>query len=480
MKKEINSSFRVRFAPAPTGYLHIGGLRTALFNWLFAKHMHATFLIRVEDTDTQRSSTDFMHAQLAALKWAGIEPDEPVVIQSSRLKEHQDTVHRLFTQGKAYPCWCTTQDVADRTGTRQIDGELVVRYDQKCREKKYTADDLQKPHVIRFKIPDDIQEVVFDDLIRGEIRVGVEHLDDFIISRSDGRPIYNLVVVVDDAFMKITHIIRGEDHISNTPKQILLYRACGYEIPQFAHLPLILGTSGNKLSKRDAAVSVDEYRLAGFLPDALINYLARLGWSHGDQEIFTREELISYFSLDHVGKKGSVFDVEKLLWVNSVYLQACNATELIDHLKKDIDVVIEQRFSQWTMQQLIAAVDLYKDRIKTIRELRDALQQLHDGLYQWNQQEIILLGDLQKSAHILHHVALRLKMHDVITHEIVQTELKQLAKELAISLQDIARPVRLALTGTVSGAGIFALLLLIGKQESIDRIERFRSFITKN
>lgn len=479
MKKEINSPIRVRFAPAPTGHLHIGGLRTALFNWLFAKHNNATFLIRVEDTDTQRSSMDFMRAQLAALAWAGIEPDEPIIIQSSRLEEHQKVVNRLCDQGKAYPCFCDPQEVADRVGTQQVDGELVVRYDKRCRDKKYTQQDLEKPHAIRFKIPDDIQDVVFDDIIRGEIRVGVDHLDDFVISRSDGRPIYNLVVVVDDAFMNITHIIRGEDHISNTPKQILLYRACGYPVPQFAHLPLILGTSGNKLSKRDAAVSVDEYCLNGFLPDALINYLVRLGWSHGDQEIFTKQELISYFSLDHVGKKGSVFDVEKLLWVNSVYIQACTPVELVEHLQKDIDVVIEKRFCLWNTQQLVDAVALYKDRVKTIRELRDIVQQLHDGLCEWDTKELNVLGDASTAADILHHVALCLKKHDILTHDIIQIELKQLAKTQGIGLQDIARPVRMALTGSTSGAGIFALLLLIGKQESIDRIERLRSFITK-
>lgn len=473
----IHSKIRVRFAPAPTGLLHIGGLRTALFNWLFARHNQGTFLIRVEDTDTQRSSKTFMHAQLAALQWAGIQPDEPVVIQSDRLEEHKAVIEKLRLEGKAYPCFCDPQDIAQRAGTHQEDGELVVRYDKRCRDAHYTHEDLKRPHALRFKIPNDITSITFNDLIRGEITVTTEHVDDFVIARTDGRPIYNLVVVVDDAFMGITHIIRGEDHISNTVKQILLYRACGYDLPFFAHLPLILGASGNKLSKRDAAVSVDEYRLQGYLPDALINYLARLGWSHGDQELFTKHELISYFSLDQVGKKGAIFDLEKLGWVNSMYIQKMTAADIVRYLEQNLDVVIADQFHYWNEQQLFAACDLFKERVKTVRELRDLLITLHDGIFEWADSKE--LGEASAVDSLLHHIELCLVSCDSFTHDQVMMKIKECAKQLKISLADIARPVRMALTGNQSGPGVFALLMLLQKQESIDRIKRLRGHIAR-
>ena len=284
----MKSPVRVRFAPSPTGHLHIGSLRTALFNWLFARHIQGTFLLRIEDTDIERSKAEYTQSIMGSLAWCGLTPDEPVVIQSDRIKEHQRVAQQLIKEGKAYRCICTPQEVEQRIQAQSGDDHSFAKYDGTCRDAGH---DGSKPSVIRFKIGA-IHDVSFDDIIRGPIRVNTQELDDFIIIRSDGTPMYNFVVVVDDAFMRITHVIRGEDHIPNTIKQILLYQACNYQLPQFAHLPMILGPSGEKLSKRDGAVSALEYKHNGYLPDALINYLARLGWAHGDQEIFTRQELI--------------------------------------------------------------------------------------------------------------------------------------------------------------------------------------------
>ena len=300
MQKSNTQHVRVRFAPSPTGHLHIGGLRAAIFNWLFARHHKGTFLLRIEDTDRERSKQEYTDAILDAFAWMGITSDEPLIIQSERINAHIVVIKKLLEEGKAYRCYCSQEEVLQRHVDAGGDAHFV-KYDGKCRFQ--TSQDRVGEHVVRFAIPSSVQHISFDDMIRGPITVASDELDDFIIARSDYSPMYNFVVVVDDAFMKITHVIRGEDHISNTPKQILLYQACGYEIPQFAHAPNILGPSGKKLSKREAAASVLEYRTMGYLPQALCNYLVRLGWSHGDQEVFSEQELIACFSLDAVGKK---------------------------------------------------------------------------------------------------------------------------------------------------------------------------------
>src|SRR5581483_318355 len=264
---------RVRFAPSPTGHLHIGGLRTALFNWLFARHHGGAFLLRIEDTDTERSTAEYRDSIVHAFVWTQLIHDEEIVTQSERIEEHRRVAQELIIAGKAYRCFCSPQDVVARYAQHHKNEDAFVKYDGFCRERIAHADDVDKPHVIRFKLPVNCHEIVFDDLIKGRITFDIDQLDDFIIVRSGGYPMYNFVVVVDDAFMRITHVIRAEEHLINTPKQVLLYQACGYDIPAFAHLPLILGPSGDKLSKRDGATSVIEYRHQGYLPQALLNYL---------------------------------------------------------------------------------------------------------------------------------------------------------------------------------------------------------------
>jgi glutamyl-tRNA synthetase len=368
-----NTTVRVRFAPSPTGHLHIGGLRTALFNWLFARHHKGSFFLRVEDTDVTRSRQEYQQSQLASLAWASIDYDGPLIIQSERIDQHRTVAQQLLEQGHAYRCYCPAY---------KEDGDTdqgYYRYDKKCRSLTPAQQDPTKPYSIRFKVPEGQLAITFDDLIRGTITIEPDQLDDFIIIRSDGTPMYNFVVVVDDAFMKITHVIRGEEHISNTPKQILLYKACGYPLPFFAHLPMILGPDGTKLSKRNAATSVLEYKHEGYLPDALCNYLARLGWSHGDQEIFTQQELITYFSLDHVGKKGAIFDPQKLAWINSVYLRHRSAPDILTIMQRDVNVRLHEQAPLWSEKQVLALIDLYKERVKTIAELAHELQALYAG-----------------------------------------------------------------------------------------------------
>jgi len=291
---------KVRFAPSPTGKLHLGSLRTAIFNWLFAKHNNGKFLLRIEDTDRERSKLEYTESILNSMKWLGLDYDGEAVYQSKLENNQKIYLEKLISENKAYYCNCENNN--------NLNNSSYKFYDKSCRDKKLTSG------AVRFKLPDNINEVSFSDLIHGKLTFNLEQLDDFIITRSDGTSMYNFAVVIDDLDMDITHIIRGDDHINNTPKQILLYHALDKtkEMPKFAHIPLILGQSGQKLSKRDASVSVDDYLSQGYLADALFNYLVRLGWSHGDQEIFTKEELIKYFDFSSVGKSGAVFDLEKL------------------------------------------------------------------------------------------------------------------------------------------------------------------------
>lgn len=466
MKITIQKPVRVRFAPSPTGHLHIGSLRTALFNWLFARHYDGTFLIRIEDTDTERSKKEYIDAINDALRWVDIDADEPVVIQSERLKEHQIIIARLLQEGKAYKCYCSQEDVVARAGDKAF-----IKYDGYCRQRS----GVDKPYVVRFKLPDS-KEIVFDDLIRGMVRFERDQLDDFIIARSDGRPMYNFVVVVDDAAMQISQIIRGEDHISNTPKQILLYEACGYQLPQFAHIPLILGPSGDRLSKRDGATSVMEYKKEGYLPDALINYLVRLGWSHGDQEIFSRKELIDYFTLEGVGKKGAIFDREKLNWLNGVYIKKMSDADLLSYMKNSLHTDLITEFTSWSKEMVMAVITLYKERVITLGGIIDESRLLYHGPKIYSAADV----DAWVSKDTKNYLALVVQALTAITDftaDACANAIKAVAKNAKIKLAPIAQPVRIALLGKSSGPGVFELLAILGKKESVRRIVRLSEHI---
>jgi glutamyl-tRNA synthetase len=463
-------SVRVRFAPSPTGHLHVGGFRTALFNWMFARHHNGAYLLRIEDTDVERSKDVYKKSIMASLEWADLLPDETETIQSDRHAQHQQIIEQLLAQGKAYRCYCTQEDVSVRC-KKAVDenSDFFYSYDGFCRQ--YTQP-LDKPYVVRFAMPDSNEPISFDDLIRGRITFERSYFDDFIIARSDGRPMYNFVVVADDAFMRITHVIRGEDHISNTPKQILLYKACGYTIPQFAHLPMILGPGGHRLSKRDGAIAVLDYQQQGYLPDAFENYLVRLGWSHGDQEIFSRSELVRYFNLADVGKKGSIFDVAKLDWVNSMYIRQKSAEDLLSYMDRYLQPLLDTQV-QWPKESILHAITLYKERVKTVRELKEAIITVWRGPSILDKEIVQQNSNTDTAAHIAGLVDLLEKSE--WTEPSLTPAIKNYVAQQGIKFVDLAKPVRVALTGSNAGPGISELLMLIGKQESIHRLTSFNT-----
>lgn len=465
----MNKEIRVRFAPSPTGHLHMGSVRVAIFNWLFAKHNNGKYLVRVEDTDIKRSTKEFLDSQISSLTWLDLLPDEPIVYQSARQAEHKKIIQELMDKKLVYPCFCNPVDLETKKANNMQQGK-ASGYDGTCRDKSYTKEDLKKPHAVRFRIPDDMKIIEFKDQIRGKIRIERDQLDDFVIMRSDGTPTYNFVVVVDDAFMKISHVIRGEDHISNTPKQILIYNALEKEIPLFAHLPLILGPSGNRLSKRDAAVNVEEYKKDGFLADAFFNYLVRLGWSHGDQEIFSKEEMIKFFDFDHVGKKGSIFDLKKLEWLNGVYLRESsfeklfNSVDALNHnYKKDLQ-------DSWNSEQLSNLFEQYKGRATKL------LNMVQDIIALANAPKVLDLDLIKKwlnenTPKILQDFVTVLSELEKFDHKILSETAKEVCKKYEEKLVALAQPLRLALTGKIVSPGVFELICILGKSESVKRIE---------
>jgi len=467
---EKKSNVRVRFAPSPTGKLHIGNLRAAIFNWLYARHHNGKFLLRIEDTDRERSKQEYTDYMLESLKWMGIDYDEKPVIQSSRVDIHQEIIEKLLQEGKAYKCYCTQEEIETRNKEKVGHDDLYLGYDGYC---KVLDKELEgRSYVIRFALPEGKESITFNDLIRGPITFELNQFDDFIIVRSDGSPMYNLVVVIDDEFMKITHVIRGEDHISNTPKQIMLYQACGFKVPQFAHVPLILGPSGDKLSKRDAAVSVLEYRDQGYLAEALFNYLVRLGWSHGDQELFTVRELIQYFDLNNVGKKGAIFDIDKLLWLNGVYMREKGAEDLKKLLIEDLKFDFASILPKFSDEHILKLLDLYKGRTRTLRELIDNLILLHNGPDGYDQEAVKKWVDGQTKDHVQKLIEL-LEKTDDFTHDALAQNIKNLCKNLGIKLVALAQPIRISLVGSSASPGVFELLEILGKEESIKRLRKF-------
>jgi len=469
----IERQIRVRFAPSPTGNLHIGGLRTALFNWLFARHSGGVFLLRIEDTDLERSTQEYRDSILNSFAWAGLEHDEEIITQSDRIEEHRRIAYDLIKVGKAYRCFCSPEDVVARYEANHKDNAFVM-YDGHCRDRVACDGDEQRAHVVRFKLPTDCTEIIFEDLIKGPMSFALDQLDDFIILRSGGYPMYNFVVVIDDAFMRITHIIRGEEHLVNTPKQILLYQACGYEVPLFAHLPLILGPSGEKLSKRDGATSVIEYCKEGYVPQALLNYLARLGWSHGNQEIFSLSELIEYFSLEHIGTKGSIFDFEKLAWVNSVYIHEMDAQDLLNIIVRHIEPDFVARCSLWNNNTIKNVITLYQERVKTIKALAQEVMLVHNGPAEYNAEDVQKWMTADAGIY-LDTIITVLENTSILEHDDLFAVIKDKATLLGVKLVSLLQPVRLALIGKSSGPGVFDLLLAIGKEQSIARLRSLRA-----
>jgi len=464
------SEIRTRFAPSPTGYLHIGGARTALFNWLFARHFRGKFILRIEDTDRARSTEESIQAIYDGMEWLGLDWDEGPYLQTERFSIYREYIENLIKKGKAYYCCCTPQELEEKRKRALAEGRKP-KYDGKCRELDKPKSG--EPHVIRFKAPGEGTTVV-NDAIKGEVRFENSELDDLIIQRSDGYPTYNFVVVVDDITMGITHIIRGDDHLNNTPKQILLYQALDSPMPQFAHVPLILGTDKTRLSKRHGATSVMAYKELGYLPQAVMNYLVRLGWSHGDQEILSRDELIEKFSLDNVGKSAGVFNPEKLLWLNAHYIKEENPENLSGLL---IPFIKKRGYTVENNEVLQKITLAFKERSKTLVEMAESSEFFFkEGIeYDRKAAEKFLTPDTVEIFQIL---IKRFDQLQTFNQQAIEEVFKEVSSQKDLKLGKIAQPVRVSLTGSTVSPGIYEVVEILGKEKVIDRLKKAVENIT--
>lgn len=458
------SKVRLRFAPSPTGYLHIGGARTALFNWLLAKKLGGTFILRIEDTDVARSTQESVDAILQGMEWLGLDWDEGPFYQSDNFPLYKEKILQLIAEGKAYKCYCTAEELeAKRESALKSGGK--PKYDGKCRNLSAGADD--RPYVIRFKAPQ-TGVTAFNDLIKGPISFNNEELDDLIIQRSDGTPTYNFVVVIDDASMEITTVIRGDDHINNTPRQILLYQALGVPVPQFAHVPMILGSDKTRLSKRHGATSVIAYRDMGLLPEAMINYLVRLGWSFGDEEIFSRDELIQKFSIEAVGKSAGVFNPEKLLWINAHYIKTGDPKRLADLL---LPFLAERGITPEIAQPaLVDVVKTLQERSKTMLEMADGALFYYRSELEYD-QEALAKNVKPETTGYLKILSEALSSADKFDHDGIETVFKGVCTELGIKMGQIGPAVRIALSGGTVSPSIYEVMEVFGKEETCRRLD---------
>ncbi len=459
---------RVRFAPSPTGYLHIGGARTALFNWLYARHSNGKFILRIEDTDRTRSTDEYIDAIIEGMNWLSLDWDEGPFRQTDRFDVYRKYVDRLIAEGKAYYCYCTPEELEEHRRDAMAHGR-PLKYNGRCRNLKEPVEGI-KP-VVRFRMPQDGTTLV-DDLIKGTVSFDNAQLDDLIIQRSDGTPTYNLTVVVDDVDMGITEVVRGDDHLNNTPKQIQLYRAFGYEVPKFAHLPMILGSDKARLSKRHGATSVMAYYEMGYLPDALINYLVRLGWSYGDQEVFTRDEMIEHFSFESIGKAAAVFNPEKLLWLNQQYIKESSDEKLAElvmpFLVKDGTVSGGQ---EPDMQWLARAAGTLKERSKTLLELAASLRYyIADEVEFEEKAKAKFLNE--KNRGMLAELKDGLSGLDDFSEKAMEKVFLDLMEKHEVKFGKIAQPLRVALTGGTVSPGIFEVLEVMGREKTIKRLEK--------
>jgi glutamyl-tRNA synthetase len=460
---------RTRFAPSPTGYLHIGGVRTALFNWLFARHHHGVFILRIEDTDRVRSTEEYLDAILASLRWLGLDWEEGPYFQSRRMPLYQEHVQRLLNSGKAFRCFCTPEELEERRQQALATGRKP-KYDGRCRER--TDQPAGLPFAIRFKAAQEGKTIV-EDLVKGKVVFENEELDDLIILRSDGTPTYNFVVVVDDALMGITHVIRGDDHLNNTPRQIQLYTALGYPAPAFAHLPLILGPDHARLSKRHGAASVTAYQEMGYLPSALVNYLARLGWSYGDQEIFSREELVERFSLEGTGRSAGVFNPEKLLWLNAHYIKEDDPKQIAQQL---IPFLRQRGIEAEPDRRLLKAVTSLQPRARTLVEMAEMAEFYFRDDFPYDEQgsRKFLRPELSP---FLSSLVEGLRQSDDFAEANLERFFRQLSERQGLKLNQAAQGVRIALTGRTSSPGLFEVMEGIGKEGVIKRLERALGYI---
>jgi glutamyl-tRNA synthetase len=469
-------SVRVRFAPSPTGYLHVGGARTALFNWLFARTQKGVFLLRIEDTDKARSTDESTRAIFEGLTWLGLQWDEEVVYQGANLERHKKDARKLLDTRAAYRCFCTAAELDQRRADAEAKKE-TFRYDRRC--DALTADEIQRrvdagmPHTIRFRVPDGT--TAWTDMVHGEIAFPNKELDDLVILRSDGTPIYNLAVVSDDIAMRITHVMRGDDHISNTPKQILLYRALGAELPTFAHFPMIHGMDGKKLSKRHGATAVGDYQHLGILPEAMLNFLVLMGWSPGgDREVMTRDEMVELFNTDGLLAKASVFDTKKLEWMNGQHLITMPLSRVVDIVVPafvSAGLASAEFFTQQT-EWTAKLVELLRVRARTTDEIvAQAKPYFGEGVTFDDDAVAKQWKDPQLAARLLKAARARLAASRTWAVADLEAALRELATSEGVGAGKLMQPLRVALTGTDVSPGIGDVLELLGRDRSLARID---------
>jgi glutamyl-tRNA synthetase len=461
-----------RFAPSPTGFLHIGGARTALFNWLYARHAGGKMLLRIEDTDRERSTDAAITAILDGLKWLGLGWDGDVVHQFQRAARHREVAEQLLAAGRAYHCYATPQELDDMRAKARAEGK-PPRYDGRWRDRPASEAPAGAKPVVRLKAPQ-LGETVLEDLVQGRVAWANENLDDFVLLRSDGTPTYMLAVVVDDHDMGVTDIIRGDDHLTNAARQMQIYEALGWDVPRMAHIPLIHGADGAKLSKRHGALGVDAYRAMGYLPAALRNYLVRLGWSHGDQEFFSTEEMIAAFDLGHVGRSAARFYFAKLENMNGHYIRTTDDETLADLLIDTLphlpeNAAFPQNFDAAMRQKLLAAMPGLKERAKTLTELRDG------AAFLFAQRPLTLdaaaAGILDASARAhLRGLLPELAMLETWNSTTTENVVRHYAEENHLKLGQVAQPLRAALTGRATSPGIFDVFSVLGRDESLARL----------
>jgi glutamyl-tRNA synthetase len=466
---------RVRFAPSPTGYLHVGGARTALFNWLISRKLGGVFVLRIEDTDRGRSTEESTRTILDGMTWMGLSWDEGPFYQADGFDRHKAEAHRLLAEGSAYRCFCTVEELAAK---RAALGD-EYRYDGKCRAIPAAGSDARaaagEAHTIRFRVPEG--ETRWEDVVHGDTRFDNASIEDFIILRTDGTPIYNLAVVSDDIDMRITHVIRGDDHIPNTPKQILLYQALGAAVPTFGHLPMILGPDGKKLSKRHGATAVGDYAQLGVLPEALFNFLALLGWNPGDErEVMEKDELVQAFSLERINKKSAIFDKEKLFWMNGRYMEKKDAAELLPLVAPLMiaEGLITEADVEGRRDWLLHMLELLKVRARKTEEIRDQSRVFLGDEVVYDPDSVAKQWKDPATADRLLAVHAALQRVEPWTVESIEAALRAAADGLGVGFGKVAQPLRVALTGSAASPGIDHVVFLLGRGQALARIERAR------
>jgi glutamyl-tRNA synthetase len=459
---------RTRFAPSPTGYLHVGGARTALFSWLYARKLGGKFILRIEDTDCERSTQESVDAILEGMEWLGLDYDEGPYYQTQQFDRYKEVVQQLLSSGDAYYCDCSKERLSELR-EEQMANKDKPRYDGCCRKKNLDA---SENTVVRFKNPLE-GDVVIEDMVKGRVVINNRELDDLIIERTDGTPTYNLTVVVDDFDMKMTHVIRGDDHLNNTPRQINILNALGADLPNYAHVPMILGDDGKRLSKRHGAVGVMQYKEEGFLPEALVNYLVRLSWSHGDQEIFSRDEMIEFFDAVDINTSASAFNTEKLLWLNQHYIVNKDPIELALLLQ---EFITRAGFDTDGGPELIDVLKVFQERCNTLVELAEEIRFLYEDFDEYNAKQA--KKQFKEAAlPILESLKKQYSELDEWSSEAIHHVVENTVGMLEVGFGKVGQPLRLAVTGHGKSPSIDVTLALLGKDKTLQRLSQAIDFI---